>query len=290
MIGGLGYSILDAIQNIKRLSSHTLRNISFFLLLFALICLAHPEKSGAITGKININTATKEELQELPFIGASKAQSILNYRKKNGPFTNLAELKELSSIGDSTFQAIEPYLMTSGLNTLEAEKSPEAKSFQVFPKVQTSPGQIIMLPDGAYYPTIMSYIQQARKDITIAMFIFKTTSSPKNKPSLLLNELIAASKRGVNVSVTLDKSNYDEGINLENGKVAKKLRKNHIKVRLDSDKKTSHAKIIIIDNRFCFVGSHNFTHSAMAYNNEYTLLVDSKPLAQELMRYVAAIQ
>jgi phosphatidylserine/phosphatidylglycerophosphate/cardiolipin synthase-like enzyme len=59
---------------------------------------------------------------------------------------------------------------------------------------------------------------------------------------------------------------------------------------VDSEKKTTHAKIVVIDRRFSFVGSHNLTHSALVINNEFSLLVDSRPLAEELLKYMRGIK
>ena len=53
--------------------------------------------------KININTATQEELDSLPGIGPSTALKIINYRKEHGKFSKVEELKNVSGIGDSKF-------------------------------------------------------------------------------------------------------------------------------------------------------------------------------------------
>lgn len=56
--------------------------------------------------KININTATQTELETLPGIGPSTATKIINYRKENGKFNSIEELKKVSGIGDSKYNKI----------------------------------------------------------------------------------------------------------------------------------------------------------------------------------------
>lgn len=56
---------------------------------------------------ININEASLEVLVELPGIGPSKAQSILDDREANGPFTSLEDLKRVSGIGDAIVERLE---------------------------------------------------------------------------------------------------------------------------------------------------------------------------------------
>ncbi len=55
---------------------------------------------------ININTANIDELTTLNGIGASKAQSIIEYREQNGLFKTIEEIKNVSGIQDSTFDKI----------------------------------------------------------------------------------------------------------------------------------------------------------------------------------------
>jgi len=62
-------------------------------------------------GKVNLNTATKEELMELPGIGAAKAASILAYREANGSFTKIEDLMKIEGIKEGVFSKIEDYVI-----------------------------------------------------------------------------------------------------------------------------------------------------------------------------------
>jgi len=57
-------------------------------------------------GKININTATVAELDTLPGIGPVLSQRIVDYRKANGPFAAIEDIKNVQGIGEATFEEI----------------------------------------------------------------------------------------------------------------------------------------------------------------------------------------
>ncbi|MEJ7630982.1 MAG: helix-hairpin-helix domain-containing protein [Rubrobacteraceae bacterium] len=58
---------------------------------------------------ININTADAVELDELPQVGPSTAEVIIEYREANGLFTTVSELEEVPGIGPATLEEIKPF-------------------------------------------------------------------------------------------------------------------------------------------------------------------------------------
>ncbi|MBB6445958.1 helix-hairpin-helix domain-containing protein [Bacillus benzoevorans] len=57
-------------------------------------------------GKVNLNTASEEELQTITGIGPSKAAAIIEYRETNGHFQEVEQLMEISGIGEKTFEKL----------------------------------------------------------------------------------------------------------------------------------------------------------------------------------------
>lgn len=60
--------------------------------------------------KVNINTAGSVDLQTIPGIGPSKAERIIEYRSSNGYFKSIEDIKNISGIGDKTFDNIKKYI------------------------------------------------------------------------------------------------------------------------------------------------------------------------------------
>ena len=60
--------------------------------------------------KIDLNTATGEQLEQLPYIGKITARKILDYRKMHGPFKTLEDLKNVQGVGSSVYERVVPLL------------------------------------------------------------------------------------------------------------------------------------------------------------------------------------
>ncbi len=68
-----------------------------------------PAKVGKLTGRVNINQATAEELQTLPGIGPKMAQHILDEREKR-PFKSADDLRRVPGLGPKRLEQLRPYI------------------------------------------------------------------------------------------------------------------------------------------------------------------------------------
>lgn len=66
--------------------------------------------NGTQSSLININSASLTELQTLSGIGPAKAQAIITYREKNGPFGKIDDIKKVSGIGPASFENIKDHI------------------------------------------------------------------------------------------------------------------------------------------------------------------------------------
>jgi competence protein ComEA len=70
------------------------------------VAASQAQGQAAPEARVNINTASADELTALPGIGPSYAQRIVEHREKNGPFKRVEDLLNVRGIGDKTFERI----------------------------------------------------------------------------------------------------------------------------------------------------------------------------------------
>ncbi len=77
------------------------------------------EGKPQLTGVVNVNTATLEELQLLPGIGESRAQQVIALRKQRGGFKSLEDLVVVRGIGETSLERLRPYVRFQGKTTAQ---------------------------------------------------------------------------------------------------------------------------------------------------------------------------
>lgn len=90
------------------------------LVALATFALSHAPlaaDSPALVGVVNVNTASSEELQLLPGIGAARADAVIALRRQRGGFKSVDELKDVKGIGDAGLARLRPYLRLEGKTT-----------------------------------------------------------------------------------------------------------------------------------------------------------------------------
>jgi len=68
------------------------------------------DNKGTTSSKININTASADELMTLPGIGPSTAEKIISYREQNGEFKKIEDIMNVSGIGEGKFNKMKDYI------------------------------------------------------------------------------------------------------------------------------------------------------------------------------------
>lgn len=149
------------------------------------------------------------------------------------------------------------------------------------PSISSSKNLSILL-DKDYYGNLSVILSRTNKSVYVIMYVIKyDPKDPRDPVNTLLNILINLSKRNIDVKIIVDDETYNsypETINY--------LLSHNISVKLDeSSGRTTHTKLIIIDGKIVFLGSHNWTQSALQRNHEVSVLIYDEDVAKILLRY-----
>ncbi len=92
-----------------------------FLAAMGLALVAFPafadDGTSGLTGVVNVNTATVEELQLLPGIGEARAQAVVALRKQHGGFKSVNDLLLVKGIGETGLDRLRPHVTVTGKTT-----------------------------------------------------------------------------------------------------------------------------------------------------------------------------
>jgi len=145
---------------------------------------------------------------------------------------------------------------------------------------------VFVLVDRDYYYSVLNDLRSANSCIYVAMYsMIYDPDDPFDWANDLIRELVNAKQRGINVGVVIEYRTY-YGYMDSNLPAYNYLRSNGVNVKLDNETDTDHLKLVVIDNKIVYVGSHNWSESALYYNRETSVKIISEEVAQNFMKYL----
>ena len=167
--------------------------------------------------------------------------------------------------------------------------------------------EVIDISGSKYFPAVKEALEKAEKSIYLVMFTIETPLPGENsKTSQLIDALIGAKNRGVDVEVILDqnvdfvqwkkKGQSPSGtvpfweVEIKSTRAYKRLKDAGIRVYYDEPARYTHCKTVIIDKKIVILGSTNWTKSSFDNSIETDVLVNSEGLADEILRYLKTIK
>ena len=139
----------------------------------------------------------------------------------------------------------------------------------------SSPGraeEVKVLKGKEYFEVLHKALQEAKESIYVQMYIIIPRPGDADDPvSILLEDLIRAKDRGVEVKVVMEDGKFERSYY-----AFTKLKEAGVEVRLDSPLTVLHSKAIIIDGKTNILGSTNWSRTSIYYNQEISVLIESE--------------
>ena len=282
--------------------------------------------------KVNVNSASPEQLESLPVFGKTIADAIIKERSENGLFNSFDDLAQrIKGIGNDNITTLMhavffddpvtesatrfnintdfeskltialsliPGNTTPGkvaalfdiiASTIATEPHPQSKDQMV--RSDLRPDTITTFPSDwlavlasiDYFKHLPDIIKAANVSIKLTMFHIALPQGP-HPTKILLDELINAKARGVEVKVMLDQDRETDlyKSTIINTAAKKYLEENGIQCKYDSKEVLLHSKYMIVDNNICVVGSHNWSAGSYFQFDDLSFVVSSNSLGQQL--------
>jgi phosphatidylserine/phosphatidylglycerophosphate/cardiolipin synthase-like enzyme len=130
---------------------------------------------------------------------------------------------------------------------------------------------VTYLSNSEYYPQALSIINSANSSIYLSMYSLNYYYSyPTDYSNYLIQALVNAKNRGVDVRVIVDDETYSDP---DGQDAISYLKSNSVTVKLDPAIVVTHTKMMVVDGKILFVGSHNWSYYGLQRNNEYSVMV-----------------
>jgi len=162
---------------------------------------------------------------------------------------------------------------------------------------------ITILTNRDYFPVVHKLFQEADGSIEVMMFSARYyTEKPRfagdiehepgthwSNTNVLLDDLVEAQERGVDVKMILDSSTWNESNTELNKDFGQLLVEGGVAVYMDDPEVTTHTKLILVDDNLTVVGSTNWSYYALDTNNETSVLIQSSEINESYREFFSEV-
>jgi phosphatidylserine/phosphatidylglycerophosphate/cardiolipin synthase-like enzyme len=147
------------------------------------------------------------------------------------------------------------------------------------------------LPDRQFQALLEQQISAAREEVVICQHLFAIDGEARKDHALALADLLVqTAARGVDVIVVLEIGREISPITIANRRTARYLQERGVRVYADMSGTVVHSRLVVIDRRHVFLGSHDLTHQSLGRYREASLLVDSPSLAISVLSFIESLE
>lgn len=229
------------------------------------------------------------------FVGRYYLSNVDEYKEIEGNILRKLKVPELTEkvveVLDLGDDEDEEKFQRAREDRLETEKRPDfGIKIPLGEKVE-SKYEVVPLMDKEYFPALRKAIKKAKKSIYVAMYVMSLGDSMSDPVNVLLNELIAAKKRGVEVKVIVENPIWSgSSLYKKNEEAIEYLKRGGVEAAFDSPKTEVHDKFILIDEDTLFVGNHNWSKQSLTINRELSVMVKADPADPDFLKHFACIK
>lgn len=146
-----------------------------------------------------------------------------------------------------------------------------------------SNSDVSLLIDNDYFPILLAEIQKAETKIFGMIYCWHvSTRQRNNKPAQILRAILKAKKRGVDCFFLFNFDSEKSKIHRSNSEVFQLLKYSGISVRWAPGNRLAHTKMIVVDNKVSFIGSHNLTTRSLSSSRELSFALYDERVSDRL--------
>jgi hypothetical protein len=272
------FTDLEQLKNIEGITEATLNGFKYH------VSLTSPQPVKFMTPQLAAFISEPTFKNYVASVVEGKGSLIWSTDKKQKPVTHLlAELKSaLQEVEANKYGVAKNLHYTRASQVLlDHQRREKAKKIAANQALKINTGAL--LPDALYLTLVNSLLGRASRSIHVMMFFMKYEEGSTYIANALVDALIAARKKGLDVKVILDKDAKDDVAKsaLINESVFQVLKKNQVAVVYDGEGRMTHSKLVVVDGRHVVLGSHNWTGGSLLAYDDTSVYIESEELGQK---------